>query len=345
MTDKQVDQDMMLDDDNVVEAHDPKKAEEASIAANASAEEKGPKAKARKGDKSNAQSSELKTKAGMINAGYEALSAMNTEELQVALGKLMGEDTAQADVSESREVDISVDFSADLDALVEAEATLSEEFKAKTALIFEAAVKSKLSEEIDRLEDAYATELAEEVATTKADLVEKVDSYLNYVVESWMEDNKLAVKEGLRTEIAETFMGKLKDLFVESYVQVPDSKVDLVDELALANEELEESYNVAMAKALNLAEELETYKRAAIISEASRDLADTQAAKLTSLLEGIAFDSEDTFKARVATIKESYFAKKTTESAITEEVEDDNSIVEVSGSMAQYVQALRNHTK
>lgn len=345
MTDKQVDQDMMLDDDNVVEAHDPKKAEEASIAANASAEEKGPKAKARKGDKSNAQPSELKTKAGMINAGYEALSAMNTEELQVALGKLMGEDTAQADVSESREVDISVDFSADLDALVESEATLSEEFKAKTALIFEAAVKSKLSEEIDRLEDAYATELAEEVATTKADLVEKVDSYLNYVVESWMEDNKLAVKEGLRTEIAETFMGKLKDLFVESYVQVPDSKVDLVDELALANEELEESYNVAMAKALKLAEELETYKRAAIISESSRDLADTQAAKLTSLLEGIAFDSEDTFKARVATIKESYFAKKTTESAITEEVEDDNSIVEVSGSMAQYVQALRNHTK
>ena len=183
MTDKLENQDVMLDDDNVVEAHDPKNAEAQSVAANASAEEKAPKAKARKGDKSNSQPSELKTKAGMINAGYEALSAMTTEELQVALAKIMGEDTAEAAVSESRDVDINIDFSADLDALVESEATLSEEFKAKTAIIFESAVKAKLSEEIDRLEEAYATELAEEVASTKADVVEKVDSYLNYVVE------------------------------------------------------------------------------------------------------------------------------------------------------------------
>lgn len=346
MTDKIENQDVMLDDDNVVEAHDPKKAEEASVAANAAAEEKGPKAKARKGDKSNAQPSELKTKAGMINAGYEALSAMTTEELEVALSKIMGEDTAEAAVSESRDVDVNIDFSADLDALVESEATLSEEFKAKTAVIFEAAVKAKLSEEIDRLEEAYATELAEEVASTKADLVEKVDSYLNYVVESWMEENKLAVKEGLRTEIAETFMNKLKDLFVESYVEVPEAKVDLVDELAAANEELEESFNKAMAKQLALAEENESLKRSAIIREAARDLAETQVAKLTTLAEGVDFENEETFAAKVATIKESYFAKKTTESAITEDTDEDNGLTEeVSGSMAQYVQALRKTSK
>mgnify|MGYP000686209684 CR=1 FL=1 len=103
--------------------------------------------------------------------------------------------------------------------MVESEATLSEEFKAKTAVIFEAAVKSKLSEEIDRLETEYQEQLDEEIKATKEDLVEKVDSYLNYVVESWMEENQLAIQSGLRAEIAEGFMGKLKDLFVESYVE------------------------------------------------------------------------------------------------------------------------------
>jgi gas vesicle protein len=121
-------------------------------------------------------------------------------------------------------IEFNGDFSDDLNALVESEATLSDEFKAKTAIIFEAAVKTKLSEEIDRLETEYAEQLAEEVAQTKTDLVEKVDSYLNYVVEQWMEDNKLAIQSGLRAEIAEELHERLKDLFAESYVEVPESK-------------------------------------------------------------------------------------------------------------------------
>jgi hypothetical protein len=244
-------------------------------------------------------------------------------------------------------VEFDGDFSEDLNALVESEATLSDEFKAKTAVIFEAAVKSKLAEEIDRLESEYQTQLDEEINATKEDLVEKVDSYLNYVVENWMKENELAIQSGLRAEIAEGFMEKLKDVFTESYVEVPESKIDLVDELAAANDELEEQVNEATAKALGLAEELEGYKREAIIREASRDLADTQVEKLTKLAESIDFESEEDFAAKVDTLKASYFKSDAPTSPIAEDTEDDaaDDSIELTGSMADYVNALRKTIK
>jgi hypothetical protein len=295
------------------EAHDPKNAEAQSVASVDAAEKKGPVAKKRKGDKGTSEPMQ-KGDAGAMKA---------------------------------ESVDIDGDFSEDLNALVESEATLSDEFKAKTAIIFEAAVKSKISTEINRLETEYADQLAEEVATTKNDLVEKVDSYLNYVVEQWMDDNKLAIQSGLRSEIAEGFMDKLKDLFVESYVEVPESKVDLVDELATANEELEEQYNEAVAKAMTISEELETYKREAIIREASKDLAETQVEKLAKLAESVEFESEESFTNKVATLKESYFSQKTATSIIAEETEDDTAddTVETSAAMESYLNAIRKTTK
>jgi len=336
------DQDVELDDnEDVVEAHDPKNAEKQSIGSIKTSEKAGPTAKARKGDKSNGEAP--KTKAGMISVAHDLMSEMSAEKLSSMLNILMGEEAEATSVAEARKVDINIDFTSDLNALVESEATLSEEFKAKTAVIFEAAIKSKLSEEIDRLEEAYKTELEEEIASTKADLVEKVDSYLNYVVESWMEENKLAIQNGLRTEIAETFMSKLKDLFVESYVEVPESKVDLFDELTAANEELEETANSAVVKAMKLAEELETYKRDAIIREAAKGLAETQVAKLAALVEDIDFEDVATFTQKVKTIKESYFSKKTAESAIVEDTETELS-EEVSSTMAQYLKAIRKST-
>jgi hypothetical protein len=336
------DQDVELDDnEDVVEAHDPKNAEKQSIGSIKTSEKAGPTAKARKGDKSNGEAP--KTKAGMISVAHDLMSEMSAEKLSSMLNILMGEEAEATSVAEARKVDINIDFTSDLNALVESEATLSEEFKAKTAVIFEAAIKSKLSEEIDRLEEAYKTELEEEIASTKADLVEKVDSYLNYVVESWMEENKLAIQNGLRTEIAETFMSKLKDLFVESYVEVPESKVDLFDELTAANEELEETANSAVVKAMKLAEELETYKRDAIIREAAKGLAETQVAKLAALVEDIDFEDVATFTQKVKTIKESYFSKKTAESAIVEDTETELS-EDVSSTMAQYLKAIRKST-
>ena len=279
-----------------------------------------------------------KTKAGLLNAMYVTASKMKKGELQAAYDKMMG-----GKVEES--VAESIDTTSELDALVESEATLSEEFKEKTAVIFEAAVRSKLSEEVDRLEEQYKEELTEEVSAVKADLVEKVDSYMNYVVESWMEDNKVAVQNGLRTEIAESFMGKMKDLFVESYIDVPEAKVDLVDELAEQVTELEEKLNSTTGDAIKLSEELEVLKRDAIIAEASRGLADTQVEKLKGLIEGIDFD-EETFASKVGIVIESHFAKEPVDNAEVEQiVEDADTTVEISSSMDAYVNAIKKTIK
>ena len=327
MTDQVQDQEVELDEE-IEEAHDPKNAEAQSLAANDKAEAAGKTAAKRKGDKSNSERADTFTPGDPDKHQKGSMKAAPN-------GAPM----------KAESVEIDGDFSEDLNALVESEATLSDEFKAKTAVIFEAAVKSKLAEEINRLEAEYAEQLDEEVKATKEDLVEKVDSYLNYVVETWVEENKLAIQSGLRTEIAEGFMGKLKDLFTESYIEVPESKVDLVDELATANEELEEQFNDAVAKSMKLAEELEGYKREAIIREASRDLAETQVEKLKSLAESIDFESEESFTAKVETLKESYFSKKTKESIVEEAEEGEAETAEISDSMAQYVQALRKTTK
>ena len=278
-----------------------------------------------------------KTKAGMINAMSLKLQGMT----KAAIANEYFKDSVDMDNVDAI-VETQIDTTTELDALVESEATLSDEFKAKTAVIFEAAVKSKLSEEVDRLEAQYKEELAEEIASTKSDLVEKVDSYLNYVVETWMEENQVAIQSGLRTEIAETFMEKMKDLFTESYIDVPESKVDLVDELAEQVEELETRLNETTQKVIDTSEELEVYKRETIIRESARDLADTQVEKLKSLVEGIDFESEEQFAEKVATVKESYFTKKVTgDEEVEAIVEDADQTVELSSSMDSYLAAIR----
>ena len=280
-----------------------------------------------------------KTKAAMVNAMYQKMNAMKKVELQAAYGKMMGE---EVEGQEEVVAEAQVDTTAELEGIMESEATLSDEFKSKTAVIFEAAVKSKLSEEVSRLEEQYKNELAEEVSSIKSELVEKVDSYLNYVVETWMEDNKVAVQNGLRTEIAETFMNKMKDLFVESYIDVPESKVDLVDELAGQVEELEESLNEQTGQSIKLSEELEQYKRDAIIAEAARGLADTQKEKLAELVEGVEFDED--FESKVATIKESYFAKTVSEDVEIVD-EEPEAVVETSSAMDSYLNAIRKTSR
>ena len=346
MTDQVEDQEVELEDEiEIEEAHDPKNAEAQSVASVKGAEGKGKTAKepGGKGGPKDPMQKLPGTKAGMISAMYNHASKMKKEELAGMFRKVMGETVAEeVEAGDQPNVDYQADFSSDLDALIESEATLSEEFKAKTAVIFEAAIKSKLSEEIDRLEENYKTELEEEVSATKADMVEKVDSYLNYVVENWMEENKLAVETGLRTEISEKFMNSLKDLFTESYIDVPESKVDLVDELAAEVEELEEALNNSMAKAIETAEELEEMKRHEVIREASKDLAETQVEKLAKLVGDITFEDADTFAEKVKTVKESYFKKESVESVIEDAVEDeDGNIVETTGTMEQYLTAIR----
>jgi hypothetical protein len=290
-----------------------------------------------------AKSKEPGTKAGIINAMFSKMNGMTKEQLKGVYASYHGE--SQDDKSMKKEdvsVDYKADFSGDLNALVENEATLSEEFKEKAAVVFEAAINSKLSEEIDRLEEKYNEELSEEVATTKADLVEKVDNYLNYVVESWMKENTVAIHNGLRTEIAENFMNSLKDLFTESYISVPDSKVDLVDELSGTVSDLEEKLNTTTGTAIELATQLEGFQKDAVIREASKDLAETQVEKLKKLAEDIDFVDEATFAKKVATLKESYFSKTTPESIIEEDTEsDDDAVVENSDVMNSYLAAIK----
>ncbi len=322
--------DIVENEEVVEEAHDPENATQQSID---SVEKVADATK---------KSTCPKTKAGLITAMYGKLSKMNKEELKASYQAMMGE---SVEVDEL--VMEGVDTSAELAALVDSEATLTEEFKEKTALIFEAALQSKLSEEVGKLEESYQEELAEELAFTKEDMIDKVDSYLNYVVESWMEDNKLAVEAGLRTEIAENFMTKLKDVFVESYVDVPDSKVDMVDELTSQVIELEEKLNETTADAIELSEQVIAMKREAVLAEASKDMAQTQIEKLKGLAESVDFEDEDTFAGKVATIKESFFGKvEATPSQVelAEAVEPEESfedVQQVSASMAQYLKALK----
>ena len=332
--------------------HDPKNAEAQSVASVDKAGDAtgtAPKRSAAGGATDNTKKDPMpKTKAGLIAAMVGKLQGKNKQQLAAMYHEgTFADDVAIAEEAEEEvkpQAKVEVDFKDDLKALVNEEATLSDEFKQKAETIFEAAINSKVNAEIDRLEEKYNEELAEEIETTKSDLVEKVDNYLNYVVENWMEENKLAIQNGLRTEIAEDFMGKLKGLFEESYIEVPEGKVDLVDELAGQVEELEATVNESTQKAIDMAVELESYKRDAIIREASKDLAETQVEKLKGLAENVDFEDEKTFAEKVAQLKESYFAKaaKSQDDNIEEE---DTPTVETSDSMASYLSAIKKTNK
>jgi len=298
------------------------------------------------------KAAEPKTKAGMVNAMYMKMSAMKKPEIAAAYSSMMKntaesvESEEEAIVEADKTADIKIDFSDDMKALVESEATLSDEFKEKTAVIFEMAVKTKLSEEIGRLEENYKSELNEEINKTKEELVEKVDGYLNYVVENWMEENKVAVHNGLRTEIAENFMGKMKDLFVESYIDVPDSKVDLVDDLNEQVVELEDQLNTTTGKMIAMTEELELFQRYEVVREHASGLAETEVEKLASLVEDIDFEDSESFSAKVKIIKENHFKKASVETQV-EEIEEGGASVDtdVVSSMDQYLTALKKSIK
>jgi 3-methyladenine DNA glycosylase AlkC len=328
--------------DEFAEELDLKNREAQGVADAAKADDgTGKKAPARKGDTGKQDPMPKLTKAGMINAMYSKLNGMKKDQLTAAYAK-MHEELGLDEMDAEEVVEASYDFAPELKDLVESEATLSEEFKAKTAILFETAIRVKVAEEVDRLEDEYQTKLDEEVAQNRTDLVEKVDNYLNYVVETWMKENQLAIESGLRTEIAEGFMSNLKDLFVESYIDVPESKVDLVDELAEQVEELESKLDAKTSEVLKMTESLEMFQREAIIRESARDLADTQVEKLRSLVSSLDFEDKEAFSHKVKTVKESYFKKAVAhqQEDIQEDWSDDAS-AKVPSLMESYLKAIK----
>jgi len=242
----------------------------------------------------------------------------------------------------------ALDFSDDLDTIIAEEATLSDGFKEKASTIVEAVLTSKLAETVERLESEYVQNLEEEVSEIQASMVEKVDSYLNYVVENWMKENEVSVSQGLRTEIAEDFMTSLQSVFKEHYIEIPEGKENLLDELSDQVAELEESLNKTTEDNIALHGANQSHEKAAIVREASSGLAETDAEKFAKLVEDVEFDNKETFEQKVATIKGSFFKGEVTESV--DEVnsmagEDTAEIVEVSDSMSRYTQAITKFNK
>jgi len=302
-----------------------------------------------------------KTKAGVIQAAVDMLKAARKEDAQKMFSKMALGDAEDASVKSAEDGMKKVpnaadpkakakveamDFDEDLENIISEEATLSDGFRDKAQSIFEAVLTSKLTSEIDRLEAEYAQNLEEEVTEVQESLVEKVDSYLNYVVESWVEDNKVAVSNGLRTEIAEDFMTSLQSVFKEHYIEVPEGKVDLVDELNESVTELEDTLNKTTEDNIKLHQAVQTFEKQEVVREQSSGLAQTDAEKLASLVEDIEFDNRDNFEMKVKTVKESYFKGEVTESV--DEVDSllgDGTIseeVNSSDSMARYTQAITN---
>ena len=316
-----------------------------------------------------------KTKAGTIQAAVEMLKKARKEDAQKLFAKMIKVDeTSEEDSIKSADDAMkkvkkakdpkagkvgddhgevvkakieSLDFDEDLDALIKEEATLSDEFRGKAGAIFEAVLTSKLTQEVDRLEGEYASNLEEEVSDMTKDIVEKVDGYLNYVVEQWMSEHEVAVNAGLRTEIAEDFMASLQKVFTEHYIEVPEGKVDLVDELNEQVNELEENLNKSTQDNIDLHQKVQDFEKAEVVRENSVGLVDTDAEKLSSLVEDIEYDNRENFDVKVKTVKESYFK----DGVVTQADEADSLLgegtvdVDVSDTMSAYTQAITKYTK
>ena len=275
-------------------------------------------------------------------------SSMKEEEVEATEDKeVVAEDKVEETKEESKEVEI--DLSADVKALVSNDADLSEEFKDKAATIFETAVKTRIQEQTKILEAQYEEKLSSEKETMKEAMVEKVDSYLNYVVEEWMKENELAVERGIRTEIAEDFITGLKDLFKEHYIDVPEEKYNVLDDLTNQNKKLEDKLNEQIAKNVDLTKEVSSSAKAKAIDEVASDLADTEKEKFEKMAENVEYDSADKFKEKLETIKESYFPKtKIEETASKDEVDSvaANAPIESNtDAMAAYTAAITKNLK
>ena len=245
-------------------------------------------------------------------------------------------------VKEEKEDKKEIDVKEHVDALVAGDDSLSEEFKQKAATVFEAAIKSKVKEIAEDMQADYDKKLTEETSKSKDELVEKVDSYLAYVVEEWMKENELALERGIKGEIAEDFISGLKKLFEDHYIDVPDEKYNVLEDQSSKIEELEKKLNESIEKNVELTKENGEHKRQDIIDEASKELADTQKEKFNKLAEEVEYSNEEDFKTKVATIKESYFGKKESTSEIDDVAAESNAEQpqDLTNAMAAYSAAI-----
>ena len=309
------------------------------------------------------------TKSGMIKALFDKVNGMKKEEVTAKYNDLMGvaeaedlggptptdSDPEKDEVGKKKKKikpsDIpEINVKEDIEALVQGE-ELSEDFKAKASTIFEAAVYQKVLEAVtqktEELEEESNQKLQEEIISFRDELTEKVDGYLNYVVEEWMKENELALDSSLRSEITEEFITGLKGLFTEHYIEVPEEKVDMVENLFDRVEELETKLNGKIEENVKVTSELNEYRKNKIVEEVSNDLADTQSEKLKTLTEGVSIEEGDVedFESKVKQIKESYFPSQVKKDEVISEEnvsseEQEETPVEMGNIMEAYSKAI-----
>ena len=304
----------------------------------------------------------LKQVKDVVNKGAKPAEPMKSkgykeeEEVEVTDGQeVVAEDEVSTDevVAEVEEDDAiteeeveTYDIDDDVNALLGGE-ELSEEFKAKAKTIFETALKTKVAEVRKLLEQQYAEKLGEEIIEAKDALAERVDSYLEYVADEWFVENQLAVENGLKEELTQSFLGGMKSLFEEHYVQIPEDKYDVLESMVEKLDDMESKLNEQIEKNINLNKRLAESVADGILDEVSEGLASTQKEKLASLAESVEFESENNYREKLETLKQSYFAQKSSPTVKTETLSEglDATPESTTGSMAAYLKTLQSFNK
>jgi hypothetical protein len=309
------------------------------------------------------QGNSPKTKVGMITAMVGKMHGMKSSEIKAAYDAVVGtSETSRPADKKGGEMNIvmqgnskikealnpleagDIDIEDDIKALFSSDDSLSEEFKKKAATIFETAIITTVNEVLESISETIETTLEEESVSLREGMEEKLDNYLDYVVEEWMNENRVAIEGGLRTEIAEEFMGTIKNALEEHYIEVPENRVDVLEELSQKVESLEETVDKEIEKNIKLQEEIETYQKKFIFSEVSEDLSLTDTEKFRNLAANLNFINEDDYQDKLETLKESYFSEDEddTESFIDDEEPLQEEIKEsyVDPAMNAYVRNL-----
>ena len=305
----------------------------------------------------------LKQVKDVVNKGAKPAEPMKSkgykmEEEEVELEdqqEVVAEDETSAETDEvvaeeddtitEEEVE-TYDIDDDVNALLGGE-ELSEEFKAKAKTIFETALKTKVAEVRKLLEQQYEEKLGEEIIEAKEALAERVDSYLEYVADEWFTENQLAVENGLKEELTQSFLGGMKSLFEEHYVQIPEDKYDVLESMVEKLDDMESKLNEQIEKNISLNKRLAESVADGILDEVSEGLASTQKEKLASLAESVEFESENNYREKLETLKQSYFAQKSSPTVKTETLSEglDATPESVEGSMAAYLKTLQSFNK
>jgi len=301
------------------------------------------------------------TKNQMLKNIYDQVNGMLKSDLATKYESIMAstslEEIEEEEVQEAvrtkvavKAEDISpVDVKDDVEALVQGEEGLSDEFKEKASTIFEAAVHAKVVDELNTKLEEIEGEKAQDSETFQKELTEKVDGYLTYVVEEWMSENELAIDRGIRSELVEDFMSGLRTLFTEHYIDIPEEKVDMVDDLFTKVEDLETSLDEEINRGVELQKELAQFKKDDVLRGATKDLADTETEKISKLAEGIEYENEEQYTEKLNVLKESYFPKsdavtsEITETDETIEVSDEKREVKIDEDMQHYTSAIKRY--